>query len=295
VSSLRQRVATYASLVALAHTIFAAPFAVAAILLATRRPHAPITIARIGAIAICLVAARTAAMAYNRFADRDIDAKNPRTKSRHIPAGLVSPSGALGLTLLSSAAFVGSAWTLGPAPRLLAVPVLLVLLGYSHAKRFTWAAHLWLGLALALAPGGAWLALGAAIEPGIVTLMVAVLTWVGGFDVLYSLQDEAFDRDLGLRSIPARFGGHGALRIARGLHVVTISALLATWRFLHGGPFFLAAAALVAGLLVYEHSLVRPTKDGVDLSRLDKAFFDVNGYVSLGFLALVAIDVAWLH
>jgi len=289
--SLRQKVSTYASLVALAHTIFAAPFAVAAILLASRRPHAPITLVRIVAIVGCLVTARTAAMAYNRYADRDIDAKNPRTKTRHIPAGLVTPGGALSLTLACCGVFIASAWTLGPGPRLLAVPVLLVLLGYSHAKRFTWAAHLWLGLALALAPGGAWLAVGAAPEAGIITLMAAVLTWVGGFDVLYSLQDEAFDRQSGLRSIPSRFGGQGALRIARALHIVTVVALLSTWRLLHRGPAFLAAAALAAALLSYEHSLVQPKGDGVDLSRLDKAFFDVNGYVSLGFLALVAVDV----
>jgi 4-hydroxybenzoate polyprenyltransferase len=289
--SLRQKLSTYASLVALAHTIFAAPFAVAAIFLATTRPHAPITPARIAAIVVCLVTARTAAMAYNRFADRDIDARNPRTKTRHIPAGLVTPTGALTLTLACCGVFIASAWTLGPGPRLLAVPVLLVLLGYSHAKRFTWAAHLWLGLALSLAPGGAWLAVGAAPELGIVTLMVAVLSWVGGFDVLYSLQDEHFDRENGLRSIPSRFGGHGALAIARTLHVVTITALVATFRLLGRGPWFLAAVALVAGLLVYEHSLVKKKDNGVDLSRLDKAFFDVNGYVSLGFLALVVADV----
>lgn len=289
---MSSRVATFASLVKLSHTIFAAPFAIAAVLLSLRRPHAEITLLRVLAIAVCLVAARTAAMAYNRLVDRDIDAKNPRTAKREIPAGIVSPAAAAGLVAFASIVFVASAASLGLVPGALSVPVLLVLLGYSHAKRFTWAAHLWLGLALALAPGGAWIAMGARPELGIVALMVAVATWVGGFDVLYSLQDEAFDRDHGLRSIPSRFGARGALRIARGLHVVTISALSVCAARLGGGAAMIAAVVLIAALLVYEHSLVRPIDDErVDLSRIDMAFFDLNGYVSLGFLALVALDV----
>ncbi|MBI2389606.1 MAG: UbiA family prenyltransferase [Deltaproteobacteria bacterium] len=289
---LAKRAATFASLVKLSHTIFAAPFAIAAAILATRRPHAEITVARVVAIAVCLVTARTAAMAYNRVVDRDVDAANPRTRQREIPAGAVTPRAAMALVAASSLLFVGSAATLGAVPAMLAVPVLLVLLGYSHAKRFTWAAHLWLGVALALAPGGAWLAMGAKPEAGILALMAAVLSWVGGFDVLYSLQDEAFDKAQGLRSIPARFGARGALAIARALHVGTVLALAAAARLLDGGVSFGLAVAVVAALLVYEHRLVRPIDDErVDLSRIDAAFFDVNGYVSLGFLALVALDV----
>jgi 4-hydroxybenzoate polyprenyltransferase len=287
-----RRAATFASLVKLSHTIFAAPFAVAAAMLATARPHAPVTMLRVLAIAICLVSARSAAMAYNRLVDRDVDAQNPRTMKREIPAGVVSPRAAAALVACTSLVFLGAAASLGRLPALLALPVLLVLLGYSHAKRFTWAAHLWLGLALALAPGGAWIAIGAPVEPGILTLMLAVLTWVGGFDVLYSLQDEAFDRKQGLRSIPSRFGARGALRIARALHVTTCAALAATCVLLSGGIAFVLAVVLVAALLVYEHRLVRPIDDtSVDLSRIDAAFFDINGYVSLGFFALVAIDV----
>jgi 4-hydroxybenzoate polyprenyltransferase len=285
--SVLKRAGTFASLVKLSHTIFAAPFAIAAAVLATRRPHVEVTWVRVLAIAICLVTARTAAMAYNRLVDRDIDAINPRTKMREIPAGIVSPAAALSLVIACAIGFVGAAAVLGRITAILAVPVLLVLLGYSHAKRFTWAAHVWLGLALSLAPGGAWLAMGARPELGIVTLMVTVATWVAGFDVLYSLQDEGFDRDQGLRSIPARFGTVGALRISRGLHVITVASLAATCVLLGGGIWFVAATLLIAGLLVYEHSLVKPN----DLSRIDKAFFDVNGYVSLGFLALVAVDV----
>lgn len=295
ITALGRRAATFASLVKLSHTIFAAPFAVAAALLATTRPHPPVTLLRVLAIAVCLVSARSAAMAYNRLVDRDIDAKNPRTKQREIPAGVVSPRAAAGLVAFTSLLFLVSAASLGTLPAILAVPVLLVLLGYSHAKRFTWAAHLWLGLALALAPGGAWIAVGARPELGIVTLMIAVLTWVGGFDVLYSLQDESFDRELGLNSIPSRFGARGALRIARGLHVVTCLMLATTCLLLGGGVAFVLSLLLVAGLLMYEHSLVRPIDEQrVDLSRIDAAFFDINGYVSLGFFALVAIDV-WMR
>jgi len=289
---MSSRVATFASLVKLSHTIFAAPFAIAAVLLSLRRPHAELTVLRVLAIAVCLVGARTAAMAYNRLVDRDIDALNPRTAKREIPAGVVTPRAAAGLVVFASAAFVASATSLGMVPGALSIPVLLVLLGYSHAKRFTWAAHLWLGLALSLAPGGAWIAMGARPEVGIVALMIAVATWVGGFDVLYSLQDESFDRQNGLRSIPARFGARGALAISRSLHVVTVLSLALCCALLGGGAAMIAAVLLIAALLVYEHSLVKPLDGGrVDLTRIDMAFFDLNGYVSLGFLALVAIDV----
>jgi len=286
------RVATFASLVKLSHTIFAAPFAIAAVLLSLRRPHADLTALRVAAIAVCLVSARTAAMAYNRLVDRDIDARNPRTARREIPAGIVSPTAAGSLVAFASLLFIASAASLGVVPGMLSVPVLLVLLGYSHAKRFTWAAHLWLGFALALAPGGAWIAMGARPEIGIVALMIAVATWVGGFDVLYSLQDEAFDRTHGLRSIPARFGARGALAISRSLHLVTVASLSACCALLGGGAAMIAAVVLIGVLLVYEHSLVKPLdRERVDLSRIDMAFFDLNGYVSLGFLVLVAFDV----
>ena len=281
-------VRSFASLVALSHTIFALPFAASAVLLSLPRPRLPITAPRIVAMLVCMVAARTAAMAFNRWVDRDIDAKNPRTAKREIPAGAVSANAALGLTIGSSLLFVSSAATLGRTPLMLSLPVLVVLLGYSLTKRFTWAAHLFLGLALALAPGGAWIAMGAAPEPGIVLLMLAVLTWVAGFDVLYSLQDERFDRDNGLHSIPSRFGTLGAVIISGGLHVVTIGALIGTGVLLGRGVFFYAAVGLITTLLTYEHALVGRG----NLSKIDKAFFDINGYVSVVFLALTAVD-AW--
>jgi 4-hydroxybenzoate polyprenyltransferase len=225
-------------------------------------------------------------MAFNRWADRDIDAKNPRTRDRHIPAGTVRAGEALALALGSGAVFIGLAATLGFWPGVLSPAVLLVLLGYSYAKRFTWAAHAWLGVALALAPGGAWLAMGATPCGGIVALMVAVATWLLGFDVLYSLQDERFDRDAGLHSIPARFGLSGALVISAAAHVVTVGALAATGLLLHRGGFFAAAVVVVGALLVYEHAIVGKG----NLARIDKAFFDVNAWVSMAFFALTLTD-----
>ena len=283
------RVRAFSSLVKLSHTIFALPFAASAVLFATTRPHLPLTFARGSAMLVAMVAARTAAMAYNRYLDRDIDAENPRTRDREVPRGEVSPRAALGLTIGSSVVFVGAAAALGPWPPTPCGPGAVVLLGYSWTKRFTWAAHLVLGLALALAPGGAWIAMGAAPEPSIIALMVAVLTWVAGFDVLYSLQDELFDRAHGLNSIPARFGTWGAVLISSALHVVTAVALVFAGRALERGVAYFAGTALIAALLLYEHALVGKG----NLAKIDRAFFDINGYVSGGFFVLTALDV-WM-
>ncbi len=283
------RVRAFSSLVKLSHTIFALPFAASAVVLASARPHLPLTLGRALAMLVAMVAARTAAMAYNRYLDRDIDAHNPRTRDREVPSGIVAPKAALALTLAASAVFVLAAASLGTWPLLLALPVLTVLLGYSWTKRFTWGSHLFLGLALALAPGGAWIAMGAAPEPAIVALMVAVLTWVSGFDVLYSLQDEHFDREHGLYSIPARFGTGGAVVISAALHVLTVFALVLCGVWLARGSAFFVGIAVIAALLVYEHALVGRG----NLAKIDRAFFDINGYVSVAFFALTALD-AWL-
>jgi 4-hydroxybenzoate polyprenyltransferase len=280
----------FSSLVALSHTIFALPFAAAAVLLSFERPHVPLTFGRALAMLVCMITARTAAMAYNRYLDRDIDAKNPRTEKREIPSGTVSPAAALGLAALSSVVFVASAATLGRWPLLLSAPVLLILLGYSYAKRFTWAAHLWLGLALALAPGGAWIAMGGRPEPAIFALMAAVLTWVAGFDVLYSLQDEGFDRAHGLYSIPARFGTMGAVAISAALHLLTVAALVGCGLWLGRGGAFFAGVGLVTALLAYEHAIVGKG----NLAQINRAFFDINGYVSCAFFALTALD-SWFR
>jgi 4-hydroxybenzoate polyprenyltransferase len=280
------RIRTYGSLVAFSHTIFAMPFAASAVVLALAEPHVPITALRVAAMLVCMISARSSAMAFNRWADRHIDAENPRTKMRHVPSGAVSPNEALAIAIGTAVVFVACAATLGFWPGVLAVPVLGVLLGYSMAKRFTWGAHAWLGVALALAPGGAWLAVGATPNVGIVALMVAVATWLLGFDVLYSLQDEAFDRDKGLHSIPARFGTVGALVISGAAHVGTIAALAVTGIALHRGVVFGGAVALVGALLTYEHALVGKG----NLAKIDKAFFDVNAWVSMAFFAVTLLD-----
>jgi 4-hydroxybenzoate polyprenyltransferase len=280
------RIRTYGSLVAFAHTVFALPFAASAVVLSLSVPHAPLGPKRVLAMLACMVAARTSAMAFNRWADRDVDAINPRTRERHVPSGAVRAGEALVLALVSGAAFLGFATTLGVWPALLAPGVLAVLLGYSYAKRFTWGAHAWLGVALALAPGGAWIAMGAPPSLGIVLLMSAVVTWLLGFDVLYSLQDERFDREAGLHSIPARFGQRRALGISAGAHIVTVAALAGCGLALHRGPAYGVAVAVCAVLLVYEHTLVR--RHG--LAVIGKAFFNVNAWVSVAFLGFVVAD-----
>lgn len=284
--TLSTRVRTFGSLVSFSHTVFAMPFAASAIVLALRVPHEPLRPQRLLAMLSCMIFARTSAMAFNRWADRDVDAKNPRTRGRHLPAGLVSPRDALLLATGSAMTFLLSAAFLGLWPAILAPAVLFVLLGYSYAKRFTWGAHAWLGLALALAPGGAWIAMGARPGAGILFLMLAVMSWLLGFDVLYSLQDERFDRDAGLKSIPARFGASRALAISAGSHAVTVLSLAACGFSLRRGGAYAAAVLTTALLLVYEHSLVRRR----GLAAIDKAFFDVNAWVSVAFFALVALD-----
>jgi 4-hydroxybenzoate polyprenyltransferase len=280
------RIRTYGSLVAFAHTVFALPFAASAVVLSLREPHVALGPGRVAAMLACMVCARTSAMAFNRWADRHIDAENPRTRNRHVPAGAVRSGEALALAVGAALAFVAFASILGRWPAVLAPCVLAVLLGYSYAKRFTWGAHAWLGVALSLGPGGAWIAMGAAPSLGIVLLMVAVVTWLLGFDILYSLQDEQFDRDAGLHSIPSRFGARRALLISACAHAVTVLCLAGCGIALHRGLPFAAGVATSAALLVYEHSLVRRR----GLAAIDKAFFDVNAWVSVAFFVLVLAD-----
>jgi 4-hydroxybenzoate polyprenyltransferase len=287
---IARRARTWGELVAFSHTIFALPFAASAVVLATAVPHHRLDAARFLAMLGCMVTARTSAMAFNRWADRDVDARNPRTSARPVPSGRVRSREALALALASGVAFCALATTLGRWPMLLAPPVLAVLLGYSFAKRFTWAAHAWLGLALALAPGGAWIAAGAAPNAGIVALMAAVLTWLLGFDVLYALQDEAFDRAEGLHSIPARFGARKALLFAAVSHVGTVALLASAGAWLHRGPIFFAGVAVVAGVLVVEHRLVRGADGAAEIAKIPKAFFDCNAYVSMAFFVTTLLD-----
>jgi 4-hydroxybenzoate polyprenyltransferase len=286
-------VRSFASLVRLAHTIFGLPFALASAALAHRyaleHGREGLTIAGLGWILVAFTSARAAAMGFNRIIDRTFDAANPRTRDREIPAGVISVRAAAIMSGLSAAAFWASAWALSPLAGVLAPLCLAIVLGYSFFKRFSWTSHLFLGVALALAPGGAWIAVTGSWDGWTIPfcLMVAVASWVAGFDVLYSLADEAFDRTHGLHSIPARFGRVGALVISASLHVVTVAALLVLDRHAALGGWHLLGVGSVAAILVYEHAIVRPD----DLSRLNKAFFDLNGYVSLVYLGCALATV----
>lgn len=275
------------SLVRFSHTIFALPFALAAVVLAL--PYGAFTWSKLGLIVLAIASARTAAMAFNRLVDRDIDAANPRTREREIPRGVLSPSFVRALVIASSLSFVACAALLGRLPLLLSPLALALALGYSYVKRFSSLCHVVLGAAIAFAPGGAWIAIGAPVTAAPWLLVGAVATWVAGFDVLYSLQDEQFDRKAGLFSIPSRVGTRGALWLSGLMHVVTVSFLLAVGSVLGRGPAYYAGCAVITLILIYEHALVRPN----DLSKLDKAFFDLNGYVSVAFFGCVLLDHFW--
>jgi 4-hydroxybenzoate polyprenyltransferase len=282
--TMAKTVATYGSLVKLSHTVFALPFALAAVLLAA--PYAEITLEKVLLIVLCIACARTAAMAFNRLIDRDIDAQNPRTRDRELPRGLLSVAAVRGLVIVSCAVFVLACARLGRLPLLLSPLALGLALGYSYTKRFTALCHIVLGAAVALAPGGAWIALGAEVTLAPWLLVAGVAAWVAGFDVLYSLQDRDFDRGAQLHSIPTALGIRGALWLSAALHVVTVACLIAVGALLERGPSYYVGVALVGALLVVEHALVKPS----DLSKINKAFFDVNGYVSVLFFACVAVD-----
>lgn len=274
----------FLSLVVFAHTVFALPFALlSAVLAANGVPHGRTLLW----ILVAMVGARSAAMSFNRIVDRHIDAKNPRTARREIPAGVVSPAAAALFCAASAALFVLAAAELNRLCLYLSPVALAIVLGYSYAKRVTSFAHLFLGLALAIAPVGAWVAVTGAFALPPVLLGFAVLFWVAGFDVIYSLQDEEFDRAEGLRSIPARFGAARALQIARLFHGTTLVLLYAVFLAVSGGWLF-GAAVVVAGLfLVRQHGLVSPG----DLSRVNAAFFTANGWLSVAVFVLGTADV----
>jgi 4-hydroxybenzoate polyprenyltransferase len=281
-------------LIRFSHTVFALPFALLAAVLAWQ--DEPFRWADLVGILSCMVFARSAAMAFNRLADRDIDAANPRTAGRHLPAGLLSAGTVWAFLLACCAGFVGSTLLFlyreppNPWPLYLSGPVLLFVLGYSLAKRFTSLAHLWLGAALMLAPVAAWIAVKGPVDMAApLVLGAAVMGWVAGFDVLYACQDAAFDRAAGLHSLPARLGVPAALRVAAGCHAVMFG-LLVVLAFVSPplGAVYLAGLGLIGGLLVYEHALVRAD----DLSRVNRAFFHVNGVISVGLLVLVLVQLA---
>jgi 4-hydroxybenzoate polyprenyltransferase len=278
-------VATFGRMVKFSHTVFALPFALAAAVLAAHG-HG-LSLARLLGIVVAMAGARTAAMGFNRIVDRHIDARNPRTAGRELPAGVVSLRSAWTLTLASAAVFVGAAAFLGPLCLALSPVALLFLFGYSFTKRFTFLCHLFLGLAIAAGPAGAWIAVRGSFAATPALLMIAVTTWIGGFDILYAIADADFDRNAGLHSIPARFGIVRALQISGILHGLTSGTLIALAFAAHLGAPYLLGLAVVIGLLVWEHAIVTPA----DLSRLDMAFFNLNGYVSVVFFLGTLADV----
>jgi 4-hydroxybenzoate polyprenyltransferase len=285
------RVNDFLSLVKFSHTIFALPFALLGFFLAVL-DDGVLRWQKLVLVVLCMIFARSAAMAFNRWQDRDIDGKNPRTAVREIPAGVISSNSALGFVLLNSALFILCAGLLNTLCLLLSPIALLVILGYSYTKRFTYLCHFVLGLGLALAPIGAYLAVTAqwALLP--VLYGIVVLLWVAGFDIIYALQDESFDRKEQLFSIPVRLGTENALRLGRLLHVLCAGTLLyALWYQGANYPEFAwlnwLAGAVFLACLIYQHSLVKPG----DLSKINLAFFTTNGIASLVFGTLTILDV----
>jgi 4-hydroxybenzoate polyprenyltransferase len=274
----------YADLVALPHTLFALPFALGSAALAFRR--APFSVSRLLWIVVAVASLRAASMAWNRYIDRALDARNPRTRQREIPRGAVSPAAALGVTLAGVAAFLISASILGRLPLVLSPLAIFLALGYSLSKRFTWATHLWLGVVLGGAPLGAWIAVTGTVSLSASILSLSVATWVAGFDLIYACQDAAFDRAEKLGSIPARFGVANALRLSSFLHVLTAGGLIAFGAVEHLGVVYYIGIFAIILALAWEHRLVSPG----DLSRVNRAFFTFNGWVSLTFAACTVVE-----
>jgi len=281
----------YANFVKLPHTLFAMPFALVGVVLASYR--APVTWPMIGWIVLAFTCARFAAMGFNRVVDREIDARNPRTRQREIPSGMLRVTEAVVAVGVASLLFVYAAWRLNPLCAWLSPVALAWVFFYSYTKRFTRWCHLVLGVGMSIAPVGGYLAVvGEWSRPWwlLVVLALAVATWGGGFDVLYALQDVAFDKSQRLYSLPVALGERRALAVARLLHVATVVCLslvgIATFAGTHQGAFYALGVAIAAGLLVYEHSLVRAD----DFSRLDAAFFMMNGIISITFFVCVLTE-----
>jgi 4-hydroxybenzoate polyprenyltransferase len=288
---MASRIKTVLEMIKFEHSVFALPFALTGALLAARATrHGWPSLSQVLWIVVAMVAARSAAMTMNRIADIRYDRENPRTKQRALPTGALSLQFAWLFTLVAVALFFVAAWRLNPLALKLAPLAIVILFFYSFTKRFTSWSHLFLGFALGISPAAAWIAITGGLDARMLILCAAVTLWVGGFDVLYACQDIDYDRSAGLFSVPKKFGIAKALRIARGMHIGVI-ALLGWLAFSFGLPWpAWAGIAVVASLLAYEHSLVKAD----DLSKLDAAFFTVNGYISMLFLLFWgAAAVVW--
>ena len=273
------------------HSVFALPFALTGALLAVREDGFQTAglMGKLFWIVVAMVGARSAAMAFNRLLDQDIDARNPRTAMRHLPAGLLGRGFAWAFTAVSTAIFLLAAWQLNELCLKLAPLALAVVMGYSYTKRFTSLSHVVLGLALGIAPSAAWVAIRGTVDWRTLWLTAAVMLWTAGFDIIYSCQDTEFDRRAGLFSLPSRLGTGRALLLSRAMHFGMLICLAALVQSFQLGGIAMAGVALVAGLLAYEQSLVSPN----DFSRVNAAFFTVNGYVSVLFFFFWAADILW--
>lgn len=286
------RLRHFLELIRFSHTVFALPFALLSAVLAWVQPETVFRWRDLLGILLCMVFARSAAMAFNRLVDRDVDAANPRTAGRHIPAGLLSAGSVLFFTIACSVAFIASTLIFLPKqlPLILSVPVLLFLLGYSYTKRWTSLCHYWLSAALMLSPLAAWIAVRneLAIVPAV--LSGVIFFWVGGFDIIYACQDAGFDKAKQLRSIPAKFGVAFALRMAFVSHLFTMAMLFVLWWSASMGWIFLVGSVAICVLLLYEHWLVRPE----NLQHVNIAFFNVNAVISFGILLVSCVDL-WVQ
>lgn len=280
----------YLEMIKIEHSIFALPFALLGVMWASLSRFGVVWPGGwiFGWVLVAMVSSRSAAMAFNRIADRDIDALNPRTSMRALPAGLLSFRSASLFFWGSIAVFVTAAAMLNPLALSLAPVALLVILGYSWSKRFTWLCHFILGLSLGIAPAAGWIAVTGQLHPVVLPITLAVTLWTAGFDLIYALQDDDFDRKQGLHSLPARFGRRGALATSRVCHILSVGSLVWGGLVYGAGPWYFAGCVLAAALLAYEQSLVKPQ----DLSRVNLAFFTLNGWVSIGFFAFAAVDAA---
>ncbi len=288
-----QRLRMTLDMIKFEHSIFALPFALTGAMLAWRNGGFAVDGAswKLLWITVAMVGARSAGMAFNRILDADIDALNPRTKMRHLPAGLLSSGFAWGFLIVMAALLVLAAGMLGPLCLQLSPLALAVVMGYSYTKRFTSWSHIVLGFALGIAPAAAWIAVEGTLDLRILWLTAAVTFWTAGFDIIYSCQDYEFDRGAKLHSIPKRLGIAGALRLSRVLHLAMLLCLVLLLKSFSLGALGVAGVAAVAALLIYEHSLVKAN----DLSRVNAAFFTVNGYVSVLFFVFWAADVWYAH
>ena len=272
------------------HTIFALPFALISVILATRQQH-HLTANSLLWILLAMVGARSAAMAFNRLADADIDAENPRTASRHIPAGLLTKAQVMLFLLASIAVFEIAAWRLNILCLLLSPIALLCVLGYSYTKRFTALCHLFLGFAIGIAPIGAWLAIRGQFNVVPLLLGAIVMLWIGGFDIIYALQDYEFDVASPLHSLPKRLGKANALLVSRLMHALMLFLLVVVGVLSGLHLAYFLGIGVVTALIVYEQSLVKPN----DLSKVDLAFFTLNGWVSMSLFAFVLLDSLMRH